>query len=191
MDRMLGGAKSEWFRFAEKVQMAVESSRQNEPEGGTSGLEVELNILDEAMQPVAAVGSGPERRSFSDYLRDERLPEWVRSSFQLEVFNWMIELTTRPHYSAVSTAAEGRLLEAVLLNTLSDIELVHGEVFAALHGVIPASFKVDSGCVPDGWNLARRRYLERCVELFGDRLATAGIQQVLRDANICVLLDRC
>ncbi len=72
---MLGGAKSEWFRFAEKVQMAVESSRQNEPEGGTSGLEVELNILDEALQPVAAVGSGPERRSFSDYLRDERLPE--------------------------------------------------------------------------------------------------------------------
>lgn len=172
---MLGGAKSEWFRFAEKVQMAVESSRQNEPDGGTSGLEIELNILDEALQPVAAVGSGPERRSFSDYLRDERLPEWVRSSFQLEVFNWMIELTTRPHYSAVTTAAEGRLLEAVLLNTLSDIELVHGEVFAALHGVIPASFKVDSGCVPDGWNLARRRYLERCVELFGDRLATAGI----------------
>ena len=167
--------RSDWFRFAEKVRMAVESSRQNDSEGGTSGLEVELNILRDSLQPVASVGAGPERRSFADYLRDERLPEWARGSFQLEVFHWMIELTTAPHFDAVATAAEGRLLEAVLLNTLSEIELSHGEGFSTLHGVIPTSFEVNAGCVPDGWNLARRRYLERCVELFGPRLATAGI----------------
>ena len=123
------GHKVEWFKFAEKVQMAIESSRQSNPEGGTSGLEVELNILDGDLQPVASVGSGPERRSFADYLHDDRLPEWAETSFQLEVFHWMIELTTRPHFSAVATAAESRLLEAVLLNTLAELELSHGEAF--------------------------------------------------------------
>ena len=49
---MVPGHKVEWYRFAEKVQMAVESSRKESPEGGTSGLEVELNILDGGMQPA-------------------------------------------------------------------------------------------------------------------------------------------
>jgi succinyl-diaminopimelate desuccinylase len=172
---MVPGHKVEWFRFAEKVQMAIESSRQSDPDGGTSGLEVELNILDREFQPVASVGSGPERRSFADYLHEERLPDWARGSFQLEVFHWMIELTTKPHFSAVATAAEARLLEAVLLNTLSELELTHGETFGTLHGNIPHSFEVGSDCIPTGWNLARRRYLEHCVDLFGARLATAGI----------------
>ncbi len=169
------GHKGEWYKFAEKVQMAIESSRQSDPGGGTSGLEVELNILDADLQPVAAVGSGPERRSFADYLHDDRLPEWVRPSFQLEVFHWMIELTTRPHFSAVETAAESRLLEAVLLNTLAELELSHGEAFGTLHGNIPHPFKAGADSVPSGWNLAKRRYLEKCVALFGERLATAGI----------------
>ena len=172
---MVPGHKVEWYRFAEKVQMAVESSRKESPEGGTSGLEVELNILDGGMQPVATVGTGPERRSFADYLRDDRLPAWARPSFQLEVFNWMIELTTKPHYHAVATAAEARLLEAVLLNTLAEIELTHGDGFRTLHGTIPHPFEVGPGSIPDGWVLARRRYLERCVDLFGESLATAGI----------------
>jgi len=164
-----------WRRFAEKVTMAVESSRQNDPDGGTSGLEIELNILDDELVPVASVGIGPERRSFSDVLHDERLPEWARPSFQLEVFSWMTELTTRAHYTAVATAAEGRLLEAVLLNTLAELELTHGDRFTPLHGNIPRPIEVSADCIPGGWNLARRRYLERCVELFGARLATAGI----------------
>ncbi len=172
---MVPGHKVEWFRFAEKVQMAIESSRHENPEGGTSGLEVEINILDGEFQPVATVGSGPERRSFADYLRDDRLPAWARDNFQLEVFHWMIELTTRPHFSALATAAESRLLEAVLLNTLAEIELSHGEVFPTLHGNIPHPFEVGPDSIPAGWNLAKRRYLERCVELFGERLATAGI----------------
>jgi succinyl-diaminopimelate desuccinylase len=169
------GHKVEWYRFAEKVQMAIESSRQSDPGGGTSGLEVELNILDGDLQPVASVGSGPERRSFADYLHEDRLPGWARSSFQLEVFHWMIELTTRPHFSAVATAAESRLLEAVLLNTLAELELSHGEAFGTLHGNIPHPFRADADCVPSGWNLAKRRYLKKCVDLFGERLATAGI----------------
>ena len=133
---MVPGHKVEWYRFAEKVQMAIESSRQNNPDGGTSGLEVEFNILDRDWQPVATVGSGPEQRSFADYLHEDRIPEWARDSFQLEVFHWMIELTTRPHYSVVSTAAESRLLEAVLLNTLAEVELTHNESFGTLHGNI-------------------------------------------------------
>jgi acetylornithine deacetylase/succinyl-diaminopimelate desuccinylase-like protein len=169
------GHKVEWYKFAEKVQMAVESSRQSDPSGGTSGLEVELNILDRNFQPVASVGSGPERRSFADYLHEDRLPQWARGSFQLEVFHWMIELTTRPHYSALATAAEARLLEAVLLNTLAGLEVSHGEAFGILHGNIPHPFEVDPDCIPAGWNLAKRRYLGKCVELFGERLATAGI----------------
>ncbi len=172
---MAPGHKVEWYRFAEKVQMAVESSRQNNPDGGTSGLEVEFNILDRDWQPVATVGSGPERRSFADYLHQDRIPEWVRGSFQLEVFHWMIELTTKPHFNAVATAAESRLLEAVLLNTLAEIELTHNEFFGTLHGNIPHPFDVGPDSVPSGWNLAKRRYLQHCVELFGPRLATAGI----------------
>ena len=164
-----------WRRFAEKVRMAVESSRQNDPDGGTSGLEIELNILDAGLLPVASVGSGPERRSFSDFLHGERLPEWARPSFQLEVFSWMTELTTRAHYSALTSAAEGRLLEAVLVNTLAELELTHGGRFTALHGNIPRAIQVGADSIPAGWNLARRRYLERCVALFGARLATAGI----------------
>lgn len=172
---MVPGHKAEWFRFAEKVQMAVESSRQNDPDGGTSGLEVEFNILDDQLLPVTSVGSGPERRGFADFLFEERLPAWARESFQLEVFHWMIELTTRPSFDAVATAAESRLLEAVLLNTLAEVELTHGERFGALHGNIPHRFEVGADSIPSGWNLAKRRYLERCVELFGARLATAGI----------------
>jgi len=172
---MVPGHKTEWFRFAEKVQMAVESSRHDDPGGGTSGLEVEINILDGEFQPVATVGSGPEQRSFADYLHDDRLPVWVRENVQLEVFHWMIELTTKPHYSALATAAESRLLEAVLLNTLAEVELSHGEVFPTLHGNIPRPFEVGPDSIPAGWNLAHRRYLERCVGLFGVRLATAGI----------------
>ena len=51
----------DWIRFADKVQLALENSRQGDPESGTSGLEVEFNILDADLAPVAHVGYGPER----------------------------------------------------------------------------------------------------------------------------------
>ncbi len=165
----------EWGRFAEKVRLAVESSRAGDPEGGTSGLEVEFNILDQSLAPVERVGSGPESRSFADFLHDDRLPDWARDRFQLEVFHWMTEITTRPFFDPVATAAEARLLEGVLLNTLADLRMSFGESFVAHHGNIARPVEVTGDSIPDGWNLARRRYLRRCVALFGSRLATAGI----------------
>jgi len=172
---MSGPGVAGWGRFAEKVQLALESSRSDQPDGGTSGLEVEYNIVDRELRPVVRVGTGPESRSFAEFLHDERIPAWSRDRFQLEVFHWMTEAVTRPHYSAAATAAEAKLLEAVLLDVLAEISLSYGEELYCLHGNIPAAVVTSAGSIPDGWNLAKRRYLARCVELFGERLATAGI----------------
>jgi succinyl-diaminopimelate desuccinylase len=166
---------AEWQRFSEKILLALENSQQGDPRGGTSGLEVEFNILDRDLTPVAQVGYGPESCSFADYLHDTRLPEWARDRFQLEVFHWMTELTTQPCFSANATAAQARLLEGVLLDTLADIGHTFGTSFLALHGNVPHPMEVNGDSIPQGWNLARRRYLRRCVDLFEDRLATAGI----------------
>jgi succinyl-diaminopimelate desuccinylase len=167
--------RTDWGRFADKVQLAIENSAQGDPQSGTSGLETEFNILDQQLVPVGQVGYGPEARSFADYLNGEGLPEWVRDRFQLEVFRWMTEVTTQPCYSARATAAQARLLEGVLLNTLAEIGQTYGASFLALHGNIPHRIEVSAPDIPSGWNLARQRYLRRCIELFGDRLATAGI----------------
>ena len=112
---------TDWGRFADKLQLALENSVQSDPQGGTSGLEIEFNILDNDLRPVGQVGYGPEGRSFADYLNSEGLPEWVRDRFQLEVFRWMTELTTQPCFAARATAAQARLLEGVLLDTLAEI----------------------------------------------------------------------
>lgn len=167
--------KAEWSRFAEKVRLALENSKQADPKSGTSGLEIEFNILDAGLNPVEQVGYGPEGRSFADFLYDSQLPEWVREYFQLEVFHWMTELATQPCFDARASASQARLLEGILLDTLADIGRNHATSFLALHGNIPRPFDVSSASIPSGWNLARRRYLERCVKLFGSRLATAGI----------------
>ena len=112
-----------WHKYAEKVQLAVGSSLESHFERGTSGLELEFNILDASLKPVVSVGSGPESRSFADHLNEERLPEWARDRFQLEVFHWMTEATTRPYYSPTATVAESRLLEGTLLNALDELGL--------------------------------------------------------------------
>lgn len=166
---------AEWHRFADKVRLAIDNSQKADPRGGTSGLEIEFNILDSGLRPVERIGYGPESRSFADFLHDERLPVWAREHFQLEVFSWMIELTTQPCYSARATAAQARLLEGVLLETLAGAALGFGMPFVAAHGNIPQPLEISEESIPGGWNLARRRYLTRCVELFGSRLATAGI----------------
>jgi succinyl-diaminopimelate desuccinylase len=166
---------TDWGRFADKVQLALENSEQGDPQSGTSGLELEFNILDRELTPVGQVGYGPEARSFSDFLNGEGLPEWVRDQFQLEVFRWMVEVTTKPCFSARATAAQGRLLEGVILDVLAEISQRFGASFVALHGNIPRHIEVSADDIPRGWNLARQRYLRRCVELFGDSLATAGI----------------
>ncbi len=164
-----------WGRFAEKVRLAIETAARDNPAGGTSGLELEYNVVDRDLRPLEWVGSGPERRSFADYLHDDRLPAFARDRFQLEVFHWMTEATTPPAWSPVTTAAIGRVLEGVLLDTLAGLGLATGDDYLALHGPAPGPLEVTAASIPTGWNLARRRYLSRCVELFGRRLATAGI----------------
>ncbi len=166
---------TDWGLYADKVRLALENSEQGDPQSGTSGLELEFNLLDRELRPVGQVGYGPEATSFSDYLNGEGLPEWVRDRFQLEVFRWMTEVTTRPCFSARATAAQARLLEGILLDSLAEISQDYGTSFLALHGNIPRPLEVSAADIPSGWNLARRRYLRRCVELFGSRLATAGI----------------
>jgi succinyl-diaminopimelate desuccinylase len=165
----------DWAQFGDKVQLAIENSEQGDPQSGTSGIELEFNILDRELMPVGQVGYGPEARSFADYLNGEGLPEWFRDRFQLEVFRWMAEVTTKPCFSARVTAAQGRLLEGVILNVLAEVSQTHGASFLALHGNIPRRIEVSAEDIPRGWNLARQRYLRRCVELYGDSLATAGI----------------
>ncbi|MGE5235725.1 MAG: M20/M25/M40 family metallo-hydrolase [Acidobacteriota bacterium] len=166
---------SEWGRFAEKVRLAVEASLESHFERGTSGLEVEFNILDRSLHPVAHVGSGPEQRSFADVLVEERIPVWARGRSQREVFHWMTEIATRPFYEPRGAAWEARLLEALLLDVLAEAGLSYGERFYLLHGNIPHPLTVDGSAIPAGWSLAKKRYLERCVALFGASLATAGI----------------
>ncbi len=167
--------RGELNRFAERVRLAMEAARVEDPGGGTCGLEVELNILDGELRPVRRVGFGPERRSFADHMLGERLPVWARDRFQLEVFDWMVEAATRPYHEPRLAVGEARLLEAVVHRALEDAELAFGAPLMALHGTIPGPVSAVPDAIPEGWNLARKRYLTRCVELFGADLATAGI----------------
>ena len=105
----------DWGAFADKLRLALENSERGDPQSGTSGVEIEFNIVDRVLRPAGQVGYGPEARSFADYLSEEALPQWARHHFQLEVFRWMTELTTGPCFSARATAAQARLLEGVLL----------------------------------------------------------------------------
>ncbi len=165
----------EMERFAERIRLARQTAMAEQPQGGTSGLELEWNLLDARFQPLQTVGTGPERRSFADVLREDILPSWLADRTQLEVFHWMIEWTTRPHYSPLVTVYEARLLEACLINALARAGQAFGERLYAFHGNLLSLVPVDHGSIPGGWNLAKRRYLERCVDLFGASLATAGI----------------
>jgi acetylornithine deacetylase/succinyl-diaminopimelate desuccinylase-like protein/gamma-glutamyl:cysteine ligase YbdK (ATP-grasp superfamily) len=167
--------ESDWGRFAEKVQLALETGSHDAPSSGTSGLEVEFNLVDRDLRPLEWVGTGPERRSFADYLHDERLPDFARDQFQLEVFHWMTETATPPCWSPWATAAVARVLEGVLADTLAEVALGAAQTYYAVHGPALGPLEVSPDSVPAGWNLAHRRYLARCVRLFGRRLATAGV----------------
>jgi succinyl-diaminopimelate desuccinylase len=155
--------------------MAVSSALESQFERGTSGLEVELNILDERLRPATRVGYGPEARSFADYLVGELAPPFVASRLQREVFHWMTEFATRPYYAPEGAALEAKLLEGALANILDAASLSAGGRFSALHGNLLYPVEPDESSIPEGWSLGKRRYLARCVALFGARLATAGI----------------
>jgi acetylornithine deacetylase/succinyl-diaminopimelate desuccinylase-like protein/gamma-glutamyl:cysteine ligase YbdK (ATP-grasp superfamily) len=157
------------------VRHARETALAQNPLGGTTGLEIEWNLLDASFQPLQRVGAGRTARSFADVLREDLLPDWLAERTQLEVFHWMIEWTTRPHLSPWLTVAEARILEACQINILHKASHQFGERLHGWHGNLLARVNVGHGSIPGGWNLAKRRYLERCVDLYGASLATAGI----------------
>lgn len=160
--------------FAEKFRLAVEASEKENPSGGLCGLELEWNLLDERLRPLLTVGSGPARQSFVDFLRTGCLPDYLAAFSQLEVFHWMIEWATRPYYSARATVYEARLMEAVLVNALARAGAKFGEHLYHWHGNLLYLPAIGHDSIPGNWSIAKRRYLERCVDLYGDSLATAG-----------------
>ena len=161
-------------RYAEKYRLAQEAAIKELPERGTCGQELEWNLLDDDMRPLQTVGAGPAQRSFIDVLRSDFLPSWLDERNQLEVFHWMTEWATRPYYSPTGAVYEARLLEACLLNALAQAGRKYSGRLYALPGNLLREVHVDHTSIPGGWNLAKRRYLERCVDLYGEALATAG-----------------
>ena len=161
-------------QFAEKYQLALQAAINEKPQGGVAGFELEWNLLDEQFRPLLTVGTGPSQQSFVDYLRMNCLSPWMREFSQLEVFHWMIEWATRPHYSLRGASYEARLMEAALINALQRSGKEFGERLYYWHGNLLFLTAIDSHAIPGSWQIAKRRYLERCVELYGDNLATAG-----------------
>lgn len=161
-------------RFSEKYLLALETHVKTKPQNGLCGIELEWNLLDSQFRPLLTVGSGPSQQSFVDYLRNEYLSTQMRSFSQLEVFHWMIEWATRPYFSPRGAVYEGRLMEAVLIDALHKAGQKFGERLYTWPGNLPKPTEISHESIPGSWHLAKRRYLERCVDLYGDSLATAG-----------------
>ncbi len=162
------------IQFAKKYQLALETARQDFPKQGTCGLEVELFLLDSDLRPLLTVGSGPSKQSFVDYLRENNIPESVRWQTDLEAFQWMVEWGTNPYYSARGAIYEGRILQGVILNALHSAGQTYEEKLHLWHGNLPYATTVDYDSIPGGWDLTKRRYIEKCVDMYGDTLSTAG-----------------
>src|SRR5829696_1779922 len=162
-------------KFADKYLLAVEQAVREKPESGLNGFEQEWNLLDEELRPLLTVGAGPSQHSFVDYLRAECIPPWQAQFSQLEVFHWMIEWATRPYYSPRGAIYEARLMEASLINSLHRAGVSFGERLHYWHGNLLFLTAIGHDSIPGNWALAKRRYLEKCVDLYGDTLATTGI----------------
>jgi succinyl-diaminopimelate desuccinylase len=162
-------------KFADKYHLALEQSIKEKPESGLNGFEQEWNMLDENLRPLLNVGAGPNQQSFVDYLRAECIPPWQKQFSQLEVFHWMIEWATRPYYHPRGAIYEARLMEAALVNALHRAGSTFGERLYYWHGNLLFLTDVGHGSVPGSWGIAKRRYLEKCVDLYGESLATTGI----------------
>lgn len=165
---------TDYSAFTEKFLLAREASSEAKPEGGLSGLEIEWNLLDSQFHPLLTIGSGPYQRSFVDFLRADYISPRFKEYSQMEVFHWMIEWATRPYYHPQSAIYESRLMEAILINALFRAGQKFDERFYMWHGNLPFKTHVDHDAIPGSWHLAKRRYLERCISLYGDSLATAG-----------------
>lgn len=161
-------------RFAEKYSLALEFAQKEKPSGGLNGFELEWNLFDEHFRPLRTVGSGPAEQSFVDYLRNEIISPTLCSFSQLEVFHWMIEFATQPYYTPRGAIYEARLMESVLLNALARAGERFGERLYHWHGNLLFQTAIGHNSIPGSWGIAKRRYLERCVDIYGDALATAG-----------------
>lgn len=162
-------------QFADKYLLALEESIKEKPSSGLNGFEQEWNLLDEDLRPLLTVGAGPSQHSFVDYLRAECIPPWQAQFSQLEVFHWMIEWATRPYYSPRGAIYEARLHEASLINALHRAGINFGERLHYWHGNLLFLTDIGHHSIPGEWGIAKRRYLEKCVDLYGDTLATTGI----------------
>jgi succinyl-diaminopimelate desuccinylase len=163
------------IRFADKYRLALATALEETPESGLCGFELEWNMLDSKFRPLLTVGTGPSQQSFIDHLRCCILSDELQPYSQLEVFHWMIELVTRPYFHPKGAIYESRLLEAILINALHKAGREFGEQLYPWHGNLLYAAKVGHDSIPSSWNLAKRRYLERCVDLYGAGLATAGL----------------
>ena len=162
-------------KFADKYRLAVEQAAKDKPSGGLNGFEQEWNLLDEQLRPLLTVGAGPSQQSFVDYLRAECISPWLGQFSQLEVFHWMVEWATRPYYAPRGAIYEARLMEAALINSLHHAGVNFGERLHYWHGNLLFLTDIGHDSIPGNWAIAKRRYLEKCVDLYGDTLATAGI----------------
>ncbi len=162
-------------QFADKYLLAVEQAIKEKPQSGLNGFEQEWNLLDEDLRPLLTVGAGPSQQSFVDYLRAECIPSWQAQFSQLEVFHWMVEWATRPYYSPRGAIYEARLMEASLINALHCAGINFGERLHYWHGNLLFLTDIGYHSIPGNWGIAKRRYLEKCVDLYGHTLATAGI----------------
>lgn len=160
--------------FVEKFQLARQTALETRPAGGLCGLELEWNLMDPQFRPLLTVGTGPDRMSFVDHLRAKVLAPWTEEYHQLEVFHWMIEFVTKPYHTPKGAVYEGRLLEGALINALAKAGRAFGEPLHYWHGNLLVLPKIGPDCVPESWHLAKRRYLQRCVDMYGTELATAG-----------------
>lgn len=161
-------------QFVKKYQLSIETARKDFPNDGVCGLELELFLLDSDLRPLLTVGAGPSKQSFVDYLRENHIPESVLPMTDLEAFQWMLEWGTNPYYSPRGAVYEGRILQGVVLNALHKAGQIFEEKLHLWHGNLPYLTRVDYDSIPGGWDLAKRRYIEKCVDMYGDTLSTAG-----------------
>ena len=161
--------------FADKYLLALEQAAKEKPSSGLNGFEQEWNLLDEDLRPLLTVGAGPSQHSFVDYLRAECIPPWQAQFSQLEVFHWMIEWATRPYYTPRGAIYEARLMEASLINALHHAGINFGERLHYWHGNLLFLTDIGHHSIPGNWGIAKRRYLEKCVDLYDGGLAVSGI----------------
>jgi succinyl-diaminopimelate desuccinylase len=87
----------------------------------------------------------------------------------------MIEWATRPYYTPRGAIYEARLMEASLINALHRAGINFGERLHYWHGNLLFLTHIGHHSIPGNWAIAKRRYLEKCVDLYDGGLAVAGI----------------